>query len=56
MEKIYKYKAKVNREGVVTEEIIETTESLDRLLAHAHIVSAEPVAEVKEEKIEAKKK
>lgn len=57
MEKIYKYRAKVNRDGVVTEEIIETTETLDRLLAHAHIHSATPitgVVEEKEEKVEAK--
>lgn len=55
---MYRYKAKVVRDGSIVEEIIETTEDLNRLLMHAHIHSAEPIGaveavkevEVKEEK------
>lgn len=52
---LYKYNALVYKNGGLEEQVIETDEDYDRVIKHAHIHSAVPVAEVKvEAKEEAK--
>ena len=54
-----KYKIKYYEDGartIIKEKIEETNETLQQLLGHAHVISAELIVEVKKPEVKSKKK